>query len=926
MIVLCAKWSGVTRLFNKKIREPVMELLITKLVPPLESGTLLVRQRLFERLGEVITSKLTIVQAAAGFGKTSLLIQWLRVFAEQQRAVAWLTLDASDRDPVRLLAYVAAAIARGDVLRARALDKLIQTERYLSAEIMLTSLINLLGETNEPLVLFLDDVHVLDPVALATLSRFIDRAPLNVRLILATRTLLSLNLSKWRAQGQLVEMDAGELRFNSEEVVNFFQHSGDARFTADLLQQMEKRTEGWVAGLKLGQLLLRREPHAQQVLELFSGSHSSVADFFAEEVLASQSAEIRDFLLLTSVLGRFCPELCAAVTDSLDARRLIDQIEASGLFLQRLDDQRQWYRYHHLFAEFLQRRLQDQDGAVHTRIFSKASVWFQQHNAFIEAIDYALKAGEYLNAARILDACCLDMSYNGRIRLVAQFAERIPVQMLNNYPAVLLTWAWLLTRNLDFEAARRLLQRVRVWLSSASIGTECSSEHLGELQKLLRHREMTLAAAEDKVVQVEAHCQALIDDQQIDTHPYLTGTIYAQLQYAQREQYKLGNIEQLAAIAQGTLRRSGFKFALISVQSLIGPSLHALGNSEGAIRVLEEGLEEAVRFGGPRSALSALPALPLAAIHYERNDLELARSLLEDNLPVVSEFGFVDQLLAGYLTQSRLKRAAEDVDGARQALDSGMSVALDRGLERLRMAIVAERIKQLLDDQCFDQASQYARSAGIPLTAKAVLPRSDSISKDEAQAIAWTRLALSQNHLSEALNVARQWRSFCTARNASHSLIGWNLLLVQLQLLGGEQRSALRTLREAIGLAAPMRAIRCFVDEGAAIAGLLANLHENPTQSLHPTDLFGRELFEVCKPSHEEAIDTHCEGLYGSLNKRELEILSLVSVGMRNREVAVRLGMTEGSIKWYMQQVYDKVGTRRRLKAVEQVRRLGLIR
>ncbi|MCI0997554.1 hypothetical protein, partial [Pseudomonas corrugata] len=524
-----------------------MELFVTKLVPPLESGTLFARPRLFGCLADVVVSRLTLVQAAAGFGKTSLLSQWQQIFIGQEKAVAWLTLDASDQDPVRLLTYMSAAIARGDARRARSLDKLIQTERYFNAEVMLTSLINLLGESDEPLLLFLDDVHVLEPAALATLSRFIDRAPLNMHLILATRTLLALNLSKWRTQGQLVEVDVGALRFNAEEVADFFQYSGGSQLPVDLLQTLEKRTEGWVAGIKLCHLLLRRAPEARQVLELFSGSHSAVADFFAEEVLASQSTEIRDFLQLTSVLGRFCPELCAAVTDGLDARRLIDQIEASGLFLQRLDDQRQWYRYHHLFAEFLQRRLQDQDGAVQARIFSKASVWFQQHGAFIEAIDYALKAGEHSNAARILDACCLDMSYNGRIRLVAQFAERIPVKIINDYPTVLLTWAWLLTRNLDFEAARRLLQRVRVWLNSARGGAECSSEHLGKLQKLLQHREMTLAAAEDKVVQVEEYCQALIDEQQVDIHPYLTGTIYAQLQYAQREQYKLGSIEQLAA-------------------------------------------------------------------------------------------------------------------------------------------------------------------------------------------------------------------------------------------------------------------------------------------------------------------------------------------------------------------------------------------
>ncbi|GLU37307.1 LuxR C-terminal-related transcriptional regulator [Pseudomonas sp. NBRC 100443] len=899
-----------------------MELLVTKLVPPLESTHLLGRQRLFRQVDEITCHRLTLVQAAAGFGKTSLLSQWWHALG-QVHCAAWLTLDPSDQEPVRLLSYVAAAIGHAAPTLARPLDKLIQTERYLSSEVMLTSLVNVLGESSERLLLFVDDVHVLDAAALHTLARLIETAPRNLHLVLASRVQLPIGLSKWRAQDQLLEIDAQSLRFTSNEVEKFFRFSGHVELPGQLLETLEKRTEGWAAGLKLGNLLLRRAADANTVIEGFCGSHSAVADFFAEEVLAAQSAEVRDFLLMTAPLGRFCPDLCAAVSGNPEARRVLDQIEASGLFLQQLDDQRRWYRYHHLFAEFLQRRLLDQAPAAQAKVYASASAWFEQNEAFIEAIDYSLKAGEHRNAARILETCCQDMSYNGRIRLVAQFAERIPAPILDDHPTVLLTWAWLLTRSLDYEAARRLLRRVKAWLTAA----QCPPVRLAEVQGLLRHREMTLAAAEDKLPLVEEHCRALIDESVTDAHPYLTGTIYAQLQYAQREQYKLNDIERLAAIAQGTLRRSGFKFALISVQSLIGPSLHALGNSEGAISALEEGLDEAQHYGGPHSALSALPALPLAAILYERNDLTRAQRLLEENLPVVSEFGFVDQLLCGYLTQSRLQCSNGDREGARQTLDHGMSVALDRGLERLRLTIVGERIKQLLDDQCFEQAQQYARSAGLPTAAKMVIPRPSSTGKDEAQAIAWIRLALIQNHVGEALNVAKQWRSFCSSRNATRSLIAWNLLLAQAQLLAGEQRCALRSLRDAITLAAPMRAIRCFIDEGPAIAGLLANLHESPSQSRHSTDLFARELHELCNPASDEPATTSgSEGLYGRLSKRELEILSLVGIGMRNREVATRLGMTEGSIKWYMQQVYDKVGTRRRLKAVEHVRRLGLIR
>jgi LuxR family maltose regulon positive regulatory protein len=479
----------------------------------------------------------------------------------------------------------------------------------------------------------------------------------------------------------------------------------------------------------------------------------------------------------------------------------------------------------------------------------------------------------------------------------------------------------MLTLNLRLEETRRILAIVTASLHEHETAATFSTEELRNLHYLLLHRQMILAVAEDDAPRVEQQCRHLLDAFPEERHPYLVGTINAQLLYAQREQYQLSDLDRLTATAQGILARSCYSFACIALQASIGPSLFFAGRTDAALRALEKGLSESMRFAERNSALAALPALPMSAVLYECNDLDRAH-----------ELGFVDHLLPGYITSARLKHARGDLPGAQQTLDEGMGVAMSRKLERLRLAIVAERVKFLLQDGRTEQAVRFARSAGIPQSCEHMLPKRGVTTRDEWRAVAWFRIALSEGRMQEALSVGKHWRNFCSARGAIRSLIRWDLLLAQALFVSADVRAAQRTLREAIAHAAASRAIRSFIDEGSIIRTLLASTYEADLDVLHPTDAFAAELLEIFnKLSNRRpalfAVPQRAtpEGLYGKLSVKEREILALVSTGMRNREVAKKLGMTEGSVKWYMQQVYDKVGTRRRLQAVERARQFGVI-
>ena len=907
-----------------------MELVRTKVELPLEPNNLLARARLLQKLDEVARARLTVLQAPAGYGKTSLMLQWFHALRESRSCRCWLTVDTTDNDALGLLDGIAAAVApavRGDsVADLRASIGAATPSSFLAA------LVNALQPHVHCLYLFVDDVHLLALEPLAALCQFIDLSPPGMHFVLASRAIPQFPLARMRARGQLLELGVDELKFTADEAGQFIANTVQPDLTASQLAKLLERTEGWITGIRLASLTLRKGVSPDVMLASLTGSRCTVADFFAEEVLAALPPDICDFLLQSSVLERLCPALCDAVTGRDNGLRMLNFIAQSGLFLAALDDERNWYRYHPLFAEFLRRRRLDERVEANAELHLKASRWFWTNDSPVEAIEHALLGGDVGHAALLLEQRCEILTYTGKLQLVCQFAARIPEPVLQQCPRVLLSVAWMLTLNLRLEETRRILAIVTASLHEHETAATFSTEELRNLHYLLLHRQMILAVAEDDAPRVEQQCRHLLDAFPEERHPYLVGTINAQLLYAQREQYQLSDLDRLTATAQGILARSCYSFACIALQASIGPSLFFAGRTDAALRALEKGLSESMRFAERNSALAALPALPMSAVLYECNDLDRAQELIEAALPHANELGFVDHLLPGYITSARLKHARGDLPGAQQTLDEGMGVAMSRKLERLRLAIVAERVKFLLQDGRTEQAVRFARSAGIPQSCEHMLPKRGVTTRDEWRAVAWFRIALSEGRMQEALSVGKHWRNFCSARGAIRSLIRWDLLLAQALFVSADVRAAQRTLREAIAHAAASRAIRSFIDEGSIIRTLLASTYEADLDVLHPTDAFAAELLEIFnKLSNRRpalfAVPQRAtpEGLYGKLSVKEREILALVSTGMRNREVAKKLGMTEGSVKWYMQQVYDKVGTRRRLQAVERARQFGVI-
>jgi LuxR family maltose regulon positive regulatory protein len=874
-------------------------------IPPKLRASHLARRDRAGRVARLADWRVTLVAAPAGYGKTTLLSEWHAAQARTGARTVWLAPDAAGADARSLLAALA-----GQVGVAAGADALLDA----------------LAAIEGPAYLFLDLPPDLPQDAVAFLSGLIRKAPDNTHVVLAARNPRVIDLGELRAYGLLDEVGPEQLALSPEEAVDYLRGLGFDASTRETLHAVMDRTEGWITGLSLIGRLAEPRPGAVAGPDLLTGRHRAVADYFGECVLATESAELREFLLLSAALLRPGPEICDAVLGRTDSAEMLRRVESRGLFLSPVGPEESGWRYHPLFSEYLNRCFEMRDPAAAHALHMRAADWLVANRRPVEAMDHLIAAGETMRLARLLEAEAEQLSLSGKFLVVEKYAANLPREVLDRSPWILLTLAWLRIHGLQYDESRDLLDAATRHIGGLRASGEASAESLEALEQSLRHREMALQAARDNVLEVSEPCRTLASYFSRRS-PYTMCTIYNHLMMSRRETFRFDDVEQLAAKARQSAEQSGFGVTATAALASSGLSLFAAGRTEAAIIALDQALSGSHRWAGRNSALAALAALPLAEIAYETNDLDRAEELADGHIPLAREYCFVDQFMAGHLTRVRLHASRGDLAAARTALDDTMNIALECNLERLRVAVILEQVRLLLRNAMPDAASLQAAQAGIQIGDRCNMPQPKSTTCDDRRAEIWARMAMTQDRVADALNVARQWRSFAQSRQAVRSFVRWSILAAQMNMVDGNARAAQRAMREAITVAAPARLLRSFIDEGVLIQTILSATFEDKVDLQHPADRFAQEVLAAfgSRATIAQVEPVSDPGLYGRLSAKELEILTLVGFGLRNREIGNRLGLTEGSVKWYMQQVYDKVGIRRRSQAVERARKFGLI-
>jgi len=880
-------------------------LLATKLQRPLLRAQLVRRPQLTERLRQGVMGALTLVSAPAGFGKTTLLAQWL---AESGMPVAWLSLEPEDNEPVRFLSYLVATLQTLEPqLGAEALT-LLQMPQQARAETVLTLLTNDVGRYGHDkgdFILVLDDYHVLDaqPIDLA-LTYLVEHLPPQMHLVIATREDPPLPLARLRARGHLTELRATELRFTPGEAASFLNQGMGLTLSAQDITALETRTEGWIAGLQLAALSLQGHEDAAGFIRSFTGSHHFVLDYLVEEVLGQQPERIQTFLLRTSILDRLCGPLCDAVllNPSGSGQETLESIEHANLFLVPLDNERCWYRYHQLFADLLRQRLHqrstsstgDELGDV-TELHSRASLWYEDNGLEIEAFHHAAAANDVARAERLIEGEGMPLHFRGAGAPVLNWLESLPRTALDTRPSLWVTYASTLLFGGQHTAVEQKLQA-----AEAAMPRTEPDDRTRDLIGRIASMRATLAVIEHDGETIISQSRRALEYLHKGNLPVRTATTWT-LGYA----YQLQGDRAAARGAYTEVISIGKSFG-DSIYTLAATiNLGQLQEADNQLSLAAESYRRSLQLAGePPQRMACEAYLGLARICYEWNDLEAALAHGQQSAQLARQIT-VDTLAAYEVFVARLKLAEGDVSWAAAALDEAEAYVRRYSFVFRMPDVAAAQVLLLLHQGHLAAAAHLAQMHELPLSQ--------------------ARVYLAQGDPSAALARLLPWRRQVEAKGWADERLKVMVLQAVALHAQGKQDQAVHLLCDALALAKPGGVTRLFVDEGPPMAHLLS---EVAALGMMP-DYTGKILVvmeaEAQKRKDTSSLPAPAQRMFEPLSPRELEVLHLMAAGLSNQEMCERLFLALSSVKGHNRTIFGKLQVQRRTEAVARARELGLL-
>ena len=875
-------------------------ILATKLYIPLSRRNVVLRPRLVERLNEGLAagSRLTLVSAPAGFGKTTLVGEWV---AGCGRPAAWLSLDDADSDPSRFLTYLIAALRTVAPGIGEGILTVLQSPQPPPPESILTALLNDVTTIPSDFVLVLDDYHVLDarPVDDA-LAFLVEHLPPQVHLVVATREDPALPLARLRARGQLTELRAADLRFTPSEAAEFLKQVMDLDLPADEIAALEARTEGWIAGLQLAAISLQGRDDAAGFIKSFTGSHHFVLDYLVEEVLQRQSKPVQTFLLRTSILDRLCGALCDAVMldASASSQETLQYLDRANLFIVPLDNERRWYRYHRLFADLLRQRRRQiavASGGVNEDHL-RASEWYEDHGLDIEAFEHAAAGHDVERAERLIEGRGMPLHFRGALVPILHWLESLPTTALDAKPSLWVTYAQVLLSSGQNTGIEPKLQAAERALDEAE-----PDDRTRDLVGRIASARAFLVSSPHQVETIIAQSRRALEYLHPDNLPFRTAAAL-----------NLGH----AYVLLGD--RSGARQALTEVTAISaasGNTIHEILGLIGLGFIQETDNQLGLAVETYRHAMDLAAGLPfpfvceahlgLARVHYQWNDLDAARQHGEQSLQLARQIANTDRPVAWEVLLARLALARGDADGAAAILAEADRDARQHDFVLQVPEIAAARVVTLLRQGDVAAAAHVAQSHELPLS--------------EA------RVRLAQGDPTRALAVLEPYRRRMAEKAwADQELMALVLLAIAFDA-HGERARAMELLDEALVLSEPGGFIRIFVDEGAPMARLL---REAASRGVHPA--YVRRLLAAFAADDAERAASPATRVGGSrlaepLSGRELEVLALIARGLTNQEIALTLYLSLHTVKSHARNIYAKLGVSSRTQAVAKGRALGLL-
>ena len=878
-------------------------VLATKLYIPPSRPKLVFRPRLIERLNEGLQSaqSVTLISAPAGFGKTTLVSEWIADFT---RPVAWLSLDEGDNDPARFLTYLIAALQTVASGIGESILGVLQSPQPPPPESILTALLNEISAIPDPFVLVLDDYHVIDakPVDSA-LGFLLEHLPPQMHLVITTREDPQFPLARLRAKGQLTELRVTDLRFTDSEAAEFLNQVMELRLSEEDIRALEARTEGWIAGLQLAAISMQGHKDATGFIKSFTGSHYFVMDYLVEEVLGQQSESIQTFLLRTSILDRMCGPLCDAMLldPSTSGQETLEVLEHANLFLIPLDNERRWYRYHHLFRDLLRQRLQQSivssgDGESRMKeLHLRASQWYEDHDLVMEAFHHAAAASDIDRAERLIEGKGIPLHFSGGVVPILEWLESLPVEVMNARPWLWWRQAALLLINGQTIGVGEKLQAAETGIATMLQGSEPDDKTRNLIGKIASAK-ATLALTRYDVENMFAQSRRALEYLDPDSL-FNRATANWVLGYAYLLQGDRAAARHALMEAISFSQTSGAMFTLILATIGLGIVQEVDNELYPAAETYRRVLEWA---GDQPQQIINEAHLGLARVLYEWNDLESAEQHTRKSLDLARQYeNVIDRFIIGEVFLARLKLAQGDVTGAAAVLEKADQSVRQHNFVHRVPEVAAAQVVTLLRQGNLSVAAHIAQTHKLPL----------------GQA----RVHLARGDAAAALAVLGAFRQQVEARDWKDERLKGLVLQSIAYHMKGEKDMALQTLAAALEMAEPGGFIRIFVDEGSPMHQLVS---EAAAQGIMPG--YADRLLAVFE-SELKSTGEPAQGIIDPLSSRELEVLQLIAEGLSNSEIGKRLFLALDTVKGHNRKIFDKLGVQRRTEAVARARELGLL-
>ncbi|OZB95298.1 LuxR C-terminal-related transcriptional regulator [Paenibacillus sp. XY044] len=902
---------------------PELPVLSTKLYIPQPREKLVLRPRLTERLNAGMSHRLTLISASAGFGKTSLISEWA---AGCDQPVAWLSLDERDHDSPRFLTLLVAALQTMEKHCGEAVMRAIHSQQAPETETILTMLLNEISRIPFEFVLVLDDYHAVGGRQINDAIAFlIEHLPPQMHLVIATRENPQLPLSRLRAGGRLTELRDADLRFTAGEAAEFLNQVMELRLSADDIAALEERTEGWIAGLQLAALSMQGRKDIPAFIRSFAGDNRYIVDYLVEEVLQRQPADVRNFLLQTSILDRLHGPLCDAVTGQNEGAARLQSLEQGSFFIVPLDDRRQWYRYHHLFGEVLSMHLRTDQPDLIPELHRRASVWYERHGSHDEAIQHALAAEDFTRAADLIEQAWPAMRRSRQEASLLGWIQTLPGEQVRCRPVLSVEYAWALLAVGQIEGAEERLRDAERWLEgpSSHMTPEESpagmiyvdEEEFHRLPGTIAGYRAAYAQAKGDISAAIFYSKRVLDLVPADDH-LRRGAAAALLGLAAWTSGDLQEAYRMFSEGMANVRRAG------NISDAIGGSIAladiniALGRLHQAMGIFQNGLLLAAELGTPEMRGTADMYAGMSELRREQGDLDAAMQHLHRSQELGEQRGLPQYPYRWRVAMARIRQSQGDLDGALELLHEAEHLYIGDFFPNVR-PVSALKARVWLALNRWSETAEWVQEQHLS-------PSDDLHYLREFEHITLARVLLAR-YQSDGANDSLQETSGFLERlyqaAAESKRTGSQIEILILQALAhhskGDISSALVPLERALALAEPEGYVRIFADEGQPMAAML---EAAMTKGICPN--YVRHLLKSFKK--DEGGSAAKKAVGEPLSEREREVLRLLKSDLSGPDIARELHVSLNTLRTHTKNIYDKLEVNNRRAAVRRAEELGL--